>query len=112
MLNFIMNWIFIPIFASIGACIGTICAEAIVMLYQTYSVRKELKVKKYFKLIFPYFIKALIMFVCVYLINFLDVSGIWKLILQVLVGVSIYSVLNMNYIIDKMNLKNILKLNK
>lgn len=111
-LNFIMNWIFIPIFASIGACIGTICAEAIVMLYQTYSVRKELKVKKYFKLIFPYFIKALIMFVCVYLINFLDVSGIWKLILQVLVGVSIYSVLNMNYIIDKMNLKNILKLNK
>ena len=51
-INLTMNLIFIPKYGSIGACIGTICAETFVTIYQTISTKKELQIAEYIKAIF------------------------------------------------------------
>ena len=50
--NFLMNIIFIKKLGAIGACIGTICAEFVVVAYQTFSIRKEIASLMYLKKIF------------------------------------------------------------
>ena len=94
--NLVCNFIFIPKFASIGACFGTIVAEFIVMAYQTFVVRKNLPIKKYLQNIAPFFIKSLIMFCFTYPINYLN----WKygFIIQVFIGILCYLILNYKFV--------------
>lgn len=99
-INLILNYIFIPKYASIGACIGTLSAEFVVMFYQTYVVRKELPIKKYLRNIICFFLKALIMFLIVYGINFLEINIYIKLFSQVFVGGSVYVMLNYKYMVS------------
>lgn len=106
--NLIMNCIFIPKFQSIGACIGTITAEAIVMIYQSYAIRKELSIVTYIKKIIPFFVKALVMFAIIELINYLDINAILKIILQIFLGGIIYCLLNIRYIMQIVCLDKIL----
>ena len=73
MLNLVLNVIFIPKFAAIGACIGTIIAEFFVMFYQMISVRKALPVGKYYKFSIAYLIKSLLMYAIIYPIKFLKI---------------------------------------
>lgn len=107
--NLIMNFIFIPRLGSIGACIGTIVAEASVMVYQTISVRNELAIKNYLKEIVPYFIKALIMLLLVYPLNFVEMNSAGRLFLQVFIGGSVYFILNIKYILSILDINKILK---
>ena len=104
-INFTLNFILIPKFESIGACIGTIAAEMAVMMYQTISVRKELNIGNYLKNIIPFFIKAVIMFICIYLINYINLNNTVKLLVQIIVGVMVYGVLNFKYIYNILNVK-------
>ena len=97
-INLIINLLFIPKYASIGACYGTIMAEFFVMLYQIVALRDELPIIKYLKGILPYFIKSLIMFIAILFINYLDIKNIYIIILQVLCGALIYFTLNIKYI--------------
>ena len=106
-INFIMNIIFISKFGSIGACIGTIAAEFIVMFYQTLSVRKELDIKKYIKNILPFFIKSFMMFVLVYSFNYIHMNSLLRIFIQVLVGGTIYLLLNYKYINSIIDVKKI-----
>ena len=107
--NLILNFIFISRLKSIGACIGTIAAEVSVMLYQTFAVRKELPVGKYIKEVFPFFIKGIIMLLCIYPLNNINLSPIIRLLLQVLIGGSIYCILNIKYILSVIDLNKVLK---
>ena len=107
--NLILNFIFISRLKSIGACIGTIAAEVSVMLYQTFAVRKELPVGKYIKEILPFFIKGVIMLLCIYPLNGIKFSPIIRLILQILIGGSIYCLLNIKYILSIIDFNKILK---
>ena len=43
--NLIMNFIFIPLYGSVGACFGTIAAEFSVMLYQMIAIKNELPIQ-------------------------------------------------------------------
>lgn len=105
--NLIMNLIFIPKYSSIGACIGTIAAEFIVMFYQTMSVRKELDIKKYIKNILPFFIKSFMMFVLVYSFNYIHINNLLRIFIQVLVGGTVYLVLNYKYINSIIDVKRV-----
>lgn len=105
--NLILNIIFIPKFDSIGACIGTISAEAVVMIYQTLAVRKELPINKYLKAIMPFLLKSLLMFFIIYPIKWVSIKNIYVLILQIFVGVICYGLLNINYILTLVDLNNI-----
>ncbi len=111
--NFITNLIFIPKFASLGACIGTIMAEFVVMFYQTYVLRKELNIKKYLKDSSTFLIKSLIMFIIVILIGkLIKDSKFIRILIQVFVGILIYIILNIRYIYKNVNIKNILNIIK
>ena len=103
--NLVMNIILIPRYASIGACYGTICAELIVMLYQTYKVKNELNISVYIKNIMIFVINSLIIFIIVDLLNYIPMSIYYRLILQVIIGIIIYIVLNFKYIITLVDFK-------
>ena len=111
MINLIFNFIFIPYFASIGACLGTIAAEFSVMLYQIIALKKNLSIKKYLKNIIPFFIKAIIMFVVVYALNYVDMKAIIRLAIQIILGCAVYGVLNIKYIFNSLNIKSLFKKN-
>lgn len=108
LINLIMNSIFIPKYGSIGACFGTIAAEAIVAIYQSISVRKELNIEEYLKKSIPFLLKACIMFIIVYSLNFVKMNSLLRIICQILLGVGIYGVLNIKYILSIIDLKSIL----
>ena len=108
--NFIVNIILIPQFKAMGAVIGTIMAEATVMLYQTYRVRKELNIKRYVKLFFKYLYKGIIMYVILLMISLVIKEKVTLIILQVILGCIIYCLLNYKYIMQ--NIENIPFLNK
>ena len=108
-INLIMNLLFIPKLASIGACIGTIAAEFSVMFYQSISVRGELPIKKYLISIYPFVYKAVIMLVVVYLFNLMNMNSLLRLIVQCTIGCIIYILMNLKYISSIVNIKRILK---
>ena len=98
-INLVLNYILINKYNAIGACIATIFAEFFVMIYQVIKVRKEISINKYIKISLIYFLKALIMFVMVININYLQLNVMIKLIIQITSGIIIYGILNYNYII-------------
>lgn len=107
--NLVINYLLIPKYQSVGACIGTIAAELFVMIYQIYAVRKELPIKKYIIEIIPFLIKAIIMFIIIYSLKFLELNNMLRIVLQVTIGVAIYGLLNIKYINSIINIKTIFK---
>ncbi len=103
-INLVVNLILIKKYGSIGACIGTIAAEITVMLYQTISVSRELNITDIIKKSFPFFIKSVIMFVCIYPFNYIDMNMMSRIIIQIVLGSFIYFVLNVKYIFNTLNL--------
>jgi hypothetical protein len=82
---------------SIGAAIGTFCAEASVCIMQTLAVRKELPVRKYIVQSAPLVGMGVFMYVVLwYFCNF--GFGIKAILLKVLIGGSIYILLLLTYI--------------
>lgn len=109
-INFIINCIFIPTYGAIGACIGTILAEFFVMFYQSWVIRKELPLKSYIVNSIGFLIKASIMFIIITFIGeYVKINTLYKMILQISVGVIIYVVLNIKYINNNFNIKKILE---
>lgn len=106
-INFIMNMIFIPKYASLGACIGTIAAEFIVMFYQSFVVRKDLEIKNYLSNSVTFLIKSIVMFIVVILIGMHIEDRLFKIIVQVLTGGMLYVIMNFNYIINNLGIKKI-----
>ena len=104
-LNLIMNFIFIPICGSIGACFGTIVAEFIVMFYQTLSIKNELPIHDYIKSIIPFIIKSLIMLTLIYPLNLININNILRIGIQIILGSTIYGLLNLRYILSIIDFK-------
>lgn len=108
--NFVFNCIFIPIWDSAGACIGTILAEFVVSAYQTYAVRKELEIFKYIKTSFQFLVKSVIMLIVVVLVGKLVKENIvLRFVVQVVVGIAVYGGLNIRYIVKDLELNKYLK---
>lgn len=96
--NLIINFMLIPSYASIGAAIGTVIAEATVMIFQTVTVRKELEVNVYMKYMANFLLKGLFMFIIVKIIDHIVQDSMLVIVLQVLIGVFVYGILNYKYI--------------
>lgn len=106
MINFILNIIFISIFGSIGAAIGTLFAEFAVMGVQLYFIRKEFSLLGIFKQAIKYTLFGLIMFIVVILLsNILSVS-IVSTFVEIFVGAIVYGLL---LLISKDSIFDILK---
>lgn len=89
--NLILNLIFIKSLGAIGACIGTIAAEASVMIYQIIATKKNINYKKVFLSISVLIIKCIVVaLVCTALVKLLKVQGVIKIIIAVTSFVVLY----------------------
>ena len=110
--NLFMNIIFIPKYGSIGACYGTIAAEFIVMLYQAVSINGDLPVISYFLDTIPFLIKSLIMLLIIYPLNYLTLPYWLILLLQIIIGMITYALMNIKYILSIIKFDSLFKNNK
>lgn len=102
--NVLINFILIPKFKSFGAVIGTVIAEFVVCLYQTYTVRNELRIIESIKENAPYFFGAILMYALIFNIS-INSNFILTLIIKILVGIFIY-IICLLFILKKKNLFN------
>lgn len=96
--NLIANLLLIVRIGTIGAVIGTILAEAAVMLYQTIMSRKELEFGKYLKRNIAYGGIGLVMFLVVRLIGSTGKPSVTLLLIQMGAGILIYGGLSAGYL--------------
>lgn len=87
--NIVINILLIPLYGAIGAAIGTLVAEGMVCIYQSYSACKYLEIKKYIEKSIPFLTSGLIMFSILYLINF-NYDSIVSISLKIILGILIY----------------------
>ncbi len=97
--NLVINASLIPYMGALGAVIGTIVAELVVALSQTYMVRKDLDIKQYFINGCPFLVFGLIMFVMVRLLANVSDRPLITLAIQVILGGLIYLSLSGAYLI-------------
>lgn len=107
--NLILNAIFIPKLYSVGACIGTISAEALVMIFQFYLIRREIRISEYIKLGKNFLGKSLVMLGLLYPLNFIYMNDYIRLVMQIILGCILYFILNFKYIMDELKIGNLIK---
>lgn len=98
-INLIINYILIPKLGALGAVYGTVCAEGSVMLYQTWCTRKALPIKSYLKKSIFYFIPGIVMYFVIRLIASFREPNFITIVIEVLVGMIVYIVLCIPYIL-------------
>jgi O-antigen/teichoic acid export membrane protein len=99
-INLVLNLMFIRKYGAYGACIGTVCAELTVMLYQVLMTQKEIDYIYNLRKVSPFLIKSLIMGVIIILINHISFhNDAIKVILQITIGGLVYLGLNQKYIL-------------
>ena len=91
-INLIANIILIPYMAARGAVVGTIVAEIVVCIYQSYSVRKSLSIKNYMLKFVPFVVVGIVMIIVVFQIGEIMDADIFTLIFQLVTGIFIYGV--------------------
>ena len=87
--NFVLNFILINSFSSVGACIATVLSQLVVDICQIYFVKDEIDIKSMFKLSYKYLFAGIIMFVSCLFVQLIMV-GFKCMIIQIIVGVVVY----------------------
>lgn len=103
--NVVINLILIPHMMALGAAVGTLCAEFSVCAYQTYMVRKQIKVWKYLKQSLPLLLSGIVMYLIIINIPVIF-NSIITICFKVFMGSLIYLSLLLFYY--KLGLKKIL----
>lgn len=98
-INLILNLIFIKKYGAYGACIGTICAEFTVMIYQVIKTIGVIDYKQMIYILFNYIIKSFVMVSFIYVLGQFIENIYLKIILQIITAVIVYFILNYKYII-------------
>ena len=103
-INLILNILLIPSLMSIGASIGTLCAEASVCIYQSYKVRNNLNIMESFMKILPFIFFGLIMYLCLSMFPIFSKNVVIDIGINVMLGGFIY--VGMSLVYYKVYLKN------
>lgn len=88
--NIIFNFLLIPKYKVLGACIATLMAELIVPVVELIILKKNINIKYIFKDIYKYFLAGIIMFIIVRVIGKFMGIGILTTMIQVFSGGCIY----------------------
>lgn len=88
--NFILNYILISLWQSIGACIATVLSQLVVDYMQFRMLKREIKISSVAKLSYKYIFASIIMFAACSLTKIITNTGIVSIILQISVGVIVY----------------------
>lgn len=95
--NFIINIFLIPKYGGIGASVGTICSEFLIMFLQSYFSRREISFYKIFIPVCRFFLTSILMFIeIIFLGTYIDIP-VFRIIVQVFVGICTYSLLNIKF---------------
>lgn len=90
-INFFINIILIPKFASLGAAIGTLFAEAFVCVYQCYVCRNGFSFIKTLKQVSPFIISGIFMFLILFNLNLNIENTLLLLLTKIASGICIYT---------------------
>lgn len=101
--NLIFNILLIPRFQGLGAVIGTVIAQGIVCYVQYSFTKKEIKYEMFYKDTVAFLLIGVTMSLCIYVLPQLVTSIIIDVVIKVLIGVAIYGVLSLQYL---MKIKN------
>lgn len=101
--NFVVNLILIPKFGGMGAVIGTLCSEYILMVIQLWCVKKELPIYRYLKNGFAFILFGIIMYIVLRLIKPYMKISVSSLIILIAIGGTIYILLCICYILFSKN---------
>ena len=89
-INLFINLLLIPVYQSIGAAIGTLCAEATVCIYQIIVVRNKLLIKQYLMDSSKFLLAGLIMYLILMNIPTFFSSIFVQLLFKVVLGAIVY----------------------
>lgn len=92
--NMIINLILIPRYDSMGAVIGTLCAEGSVCLCQTFFVRKKLDIFRYVTDTMIYFVFGCVMFAVILYVRKMFVNAAVGLVCEIFIGGFVYVLLS------------------
>lgn len=108
--NFTLNLILIPRINSLGAAIGTICAEASVTIVQIIFARKLININIIFTKILKYLLLSVLMGIPVFICSYFISNILLKLIISIVVGIiSYFIILLITKNIFLLNLLNTIK---
>ena len=91
-INFILNYILIIRFKSIGASIATVISQLAINSIQMYQVRKEFNFRKIIKSSIKYILASIIMGATCILIYILMKASVKTMIVQIIVGAFVYAI--------------------
>ena len=94
--NFAVNFAFIPKYGAIGAAIGTTIAELTVCLIQTYETRTDMQFDRYFYNSIPFLINGLVMYFIIIHINL--EKDIITITIRILCGFIVYLLMSIFFI--------------
>lgn len=98
MANAILNFVLIPKSGATGAIIATIFAELVMSMVQAYFIRNDISIKKIILSTIPYFLIGVIMLLIVREIaNVLTFKAIINILIEVLVGASVFAIFSIMY---------------
>lgn len=98
-INLIFNITFIKKYGAYGACVGTLLAEIVVMLYQIINTTKNIEYEKILELFIKYSLKSIFMAMIIYIIGINIGDELVKILLQIIIGGIIYFILSYKYIL-------------
>lgn len=91
--NFVLNLILIPIYASVGAAVGTLGAEIAVCSYQCIKICKDIPVRKYIFNVVPYIAISIFMYVFIKQMPAFFVGNLPNMIVKVTIGSILYIII-------------------
>ena len=117
--NFVLNYVLITLWKSVGACIATVLSQLVVDLIQIYYTKDEIDYKELFKSIYKYIFASVIMFTACKLVNLIFKTGVMAITSQAIIGILTYALIlillkdeNVYLIIGKIKDKFINKIKK
>lgn len=96
-LNIILNYILISKYNAMGAVISTVITELFVLIYQILKIKNDLNLHNIIKNLIIYIIFGIIMYSIVSLVATINMSLIYKTIVEILTGIIVYVTLCLIY---------------
>ncbi|WP_286028809.1 flippase [Ligilactobacillus agilis] len=88
--NFILNFPLMELWGLRGAMVSTVLSEAMVTGYQFWTIRNDIEYKRLFTNIWKYLLSGLIMFIPVSWLDRNLHTGVFSILLEVVVGILVY----------------------
>lgn len=88
--NFILNFPLMELWGLKGAMISTVLSEAMVTGYQFWTIRNDIEYKRLFTNMWKYLLSGLIMFIPVSWLDRNLHTGVFSILLEVVVGILVY----------------------